>query len=116
MALIELAKLIAADPDAGRRWAAEPLPLTGQLTAIMAAQYTALPPAARSALLLTAAADSPDLTATAVPGLSAAALAPAEAAGLIRLDTAGPQFTHPLAGRPSTMPHPSLSAPRRTGR
>ena len=97
LALIELAKLIAADPDAGRRWAAEPLPLTGQLTAIMAAQYTALPPAARSALLLTAAADSPDLTAAAVPGLSAAALAPAEAAGLIRLDTAGPQFTHPLA-------------------
>ena len=97
LALIELAKLIAADPDAGRRWAAEPLPLTGQLTAIMAAQYTALPPAARSALLLTAAADSPDLTAATVPGLSAAALAPAEAAGLIRLDTAGPQFTHPLA-------------------
>ena len=97
LALIELAKLIAADPDAGRRWAAEPLPLTGQLTAIMAAQYAALPLAARSALLLTAAADSPELTAAAVPGLSAAALAPAEAAGLIRLDTAGPQFTHPLA-------------------
>ena len=97
LALIELAKLIAADPDAGRRWAAEPLPLTGQLTVIMAAQYTALPQSARSALLLTAAADSPDLAAAAVPGLSAAALAPAEAAGLIRLDTAGPQFTHPLA-------------------
>jgi hypothetical protein len=31
-----------------------------------------------------------------VPGLYAAALAPAEAAGLIRLDTSGPQFTHPL--------------------
>ena len=96
LALIELAKMIAADPDAGRRWAAEPLPLTGQLTAIMTARYAALPRAARAALLLAAAADSPDLTAAAVPGLSAGALAPAEAAGLIRLDTPGPQFTHPL--------------------
>ncbi|XUL91415.1 AAA family ATPase [Streptomyces galilaeus] len=95
LALIELARMIAADPDAGRRWTAEPLPLTRQLTAIMAAQYVTLPPAARSALLLAAAADSPDLTA-AVPGISADALAPAEAAGLIRLDTPGPQFTHPL--------------------
>ena len=97
LALIELAKMIAADPDAGRRWAAEPLPLTGQLTAILAAQYAALPRAARSALLLAAAADSPDLTAVAVPGLSAGTLAAAEAAGLIRLDPSGPQFTHPLA-------------------
>ncbi|MEU2618574.1 AAA family ATPase [Streptomyces sp. NPDC007157] len=95
LALIELARMIAADPDAGRRWTAEPLPLTGQLTAIMAAQYVTLPAAARSALLLAAVADSPDLT-TAIPGLSADALAPAEAAGLIRLGTPGPQFAHPL--------------------
>jgi DNA-binding CsgD family transcriptional regulator len=96
LALIELAKMIAADPDAGRRWAAEPLPPTGQLTAIMAARYATLPGTARAALLLAAAADSPDLIAAAVPGLSAGALAPAEAAGLIRLETSGPQFTHPL--------------------
>ena len=96
LALIELSKMIAADPDAGRRWAAEPLPLTGQLTAIMTAQYTALPGTARAALLLAAAADSPDLTAAAVPGLSAVTLAPAEAAGLIQLDAPGPRFTHPL--------------------
>lgn len=95
LALIELARVIATDPDAGRRWTAEPLPLTGQLTALMAAQYVTLPPAARSALLLAAAADSPDPT-TAIPGLSADALAPAEAAGLIRLDTPGPRFAHPL--------------------
>ncbi|GAX58277.1 helix-turn-helix transcriptional regulator [Streptomyces olivochromogenes] len=95
LALIELARVIATDPDAGRRWTAEPLPLTGQLTALMAAQYVTLPPAARSALLLAAAADSPDAT-TAIPGLSADALAPAEAAGLIRLDTPGPRFAHPL--------------------
>ena len=63
LALIELSKMIAADPDAGRRWAAEPLPLTGQLTAIMTARYAALPGTARAALLLAAAADSPDLTA-----------------------------------------------------
>jgi len=96
LALIELSKMIAADPDAGRRWAAEPLPLTGQLTAILTEQYAVLPRATRAALLLAAAADSPDRIVAAVPGLSAGALAPAEAAGLIRLDTPGPQFTHPL--------------------
>jgi DNA-binding CsgD family transcriptional regulator len=96
LALIELSKVVAADPDVRRRWAAEPLPLTGRLTAIMAAQYAALPAVARAALLLAAAADSQDLTAAALPGLSAGALAPAETAGLIRLDAPGPQFTHPL--------------------
>ncbi len=96
LALIELSKMIAADPGAGRRWAAEPLPLTSQLAAVMTARYAVLPSATQAALLLVAVADSPDLTAAAVPGLSAAALAPAETAGLIRLDTADPQFTHPL--------------------
>ena len=96
MALIELSKMIAADPAAGRRWAAEPLPLTDRLTAIMAAQSAALPPATQAALLLAAVADSPDLTATGVPGLTAAALGPAETAGLIRVDSSGPQFNHPL--------------------
>jgi hypothetical protein len=42
LGLIELSKMIAADPGAGRRWAAEPLPLTARLTAIMTAQYAAL--------------------------------------------------------------------------
>ncbi|MCI3270570.1 helix-turn-helix transcriptional regulator [Streptomyces cylindrosporus] len=95
LALIELTRAIATDPEAARRWTASPLPLTGQLTALMAAQYVTLPPATRTALLLLAAADSPHLTAT-VPGLSADALAPAEAAGLIRLGTPGPRFAHPL--------------------
>jgi len=97
LALIELARTIAADPEAGRRWAAEPLPLTGQLTTIMAAQYAALPEETRSALLLAATADSQDLAAAGAFGFTLEALAPAEAAGLIRLDTSGPQFTHPLA-------------------
>ena len=96
MALIELSRIIAADPAAGRRWAAEPLPPTDRLAAIIAAQYGALPRATRDALLLAAVADSPDMTAAAVSGLTAAALAPAETAGLVRVDRSGPQFTHPL--------------------
>jgi DNA-binding CsgD family transcriptional regulator len=96
MALIELSKVIAADPAAGRIWAAEPLPLTDRLTAIMAAQFADLPGPARAAVLLAAVADSADLTAAAVPGLSAGALAPAEAAGMIKVGRSGPQFSHPL--------------------
>jgi hypothetical protein len=71
MALIELSKVIAADPAAGRTWAAEPLPLTDRLTAIMAAQFADLPGSAQAAVLLAAVADSPDLTAAALPALSA---------------------------------------------
>jgi len=96
MALIELSKAIAADPAAGRTWAAEPLPLTDRLTAIMAAQFADLPGPTRAALLLAAVADSPDLTAAVVPGLAADSLAPAETAGLIRVGRSGPQFSHPL--------------------
>ena len=96
LALIELSRSVAADPDAGRRWAAQPLPLTDRLAAIMAAQYADLPETARAALLVAAVADSPDMPTNAITALSADALAPAEAAGLIRLDTSGPQFAHPL--------------------
>src|ERR1700722_9314285 len=77
LALIELLKIVAADPDAGRCWAAQPLPLTDRLTALMGAQYA-------------------DLPTKAIPALSAEALAPAEAAGLIRLGPSGAQFAHPL--------------------
>ncbi len=96
MALIELSGVIAADPAAGRRWAAEPVPVTERLTAIRAAQFDALPRSARAALLLVAVADSSDLTAPAVPGLTADALAPAETAGLIKVTSQGAQFNHPL--------------------
>jgi DNA-binding CsgD family transcriptional regulator len=95
MALIELAKVIAADPASGRRWASEPLPPTQRVAAIITAQYRALPQATREALLLAAVADSPDVPAG-VPGLTAGALVPAENAGLIRVDSAGIQFSHPL--------------------
>jgi len=96
MALIELSRIIAADPAAGRRWAAEPLPPTQRLAAVIAGLYRALPRATQEALLLAAVADSPDLPTAAVPGLTADALAPAESAALIRLDGSGPHFTHPL--------------------
>lgn len=95
LALIELSKAIAADPSAGRRWTAEPLPLTERLTSVLATQYGVLPPSARAALLLAAVADSPDVAAR-LPGLDAVTLAPAEQAGLIRLTESGPQFAHPL--------------------
>jgi DNA-binding CsgD family transcriptional regulator len=98
MALIELAKAISADPAAGRRWAAEPLPLTERLTAVIAAQLTALPDATQNALLLAAVSDSADAAtaATGQAGLDADVLAPAEDSGLIRVDQAGVHFSHPL--------------------
>src|SRR3984957_15092513 len=43
MALIELAKVIAEDPAASRRWAAEPLPLTDRLSAVISSRFAALP-------------------------------------------------------------------------
>ena len=98
MALIELAKVIADDPAAGRRWTAEPLPLTDRLSAVITSRFAALPGQAQAALLLAAVADSPDLTAAASHGAGpdAAALAPAEQLGLVKVDRTGLQFSHPL--------------------
>jgi DNA-binding CsgD family transcriptional regulator len=98
MALIELAKVIADDPAASRRWAAEPLPLTDRLTAVLASRFAALPGPARAALLLAAVADGPDLSAaaTAASGPDAQTLAPAELLGLVKVDRTGLQFSHPL--------------------
>jgi DNA-binding CsgD family transcriptional regulator len=98
MALIELATVIADDPAASRRWAAEPLPLTDRLRAVLTARFAALPQPARTALLLAAVADGPDLRAAASLGAGpdAQALAPAEQAGLVRVDRTGLQFSHPL--------------------
>ena len=63
MALIELAKVIASDPAASRRWAAEPLPPGDRLLAVITARLTALPEPTRAALLVAAVADGPDLRA-----------------------------------------------------
>src|SRR5690242_18971846 len=98
MALIELTKVIAEDPAASRRWAAEPLPLTDRLTAVLTSRFAALPEQTQAALLLAAVADGPDLSAAARHGAGpdARALAPAEQRGLIKVDRAGPRFSHPL--------------------
>jgi hypothetical protein len=98
MALIELAKAIADDPAASRRWAAEPLPLTDQLSAVISSRFATLPERTRAALLLAAVADGPDLraAATAASGPGARTLVPAEQLGLIKIDRNGLCFSHPL--------------------
>src|SRR5580704_2222806 len=98
MALIELAMVIADDPAASRRWAAEPLPLTDRLTAVLTSRFAALPEQTRAALLLAAVADGPDLSAAASHGAGpdARTLVPAEQLGLVKVDRTGLQFAHPL--------------------
>ena len=98
MALIELATVIADDPAASRRWAAEPLPLTDRLSAVITSRFAALPEPAQAALLLAAVADGPDLSAAASHGAGpdARALTPAEQLGLIKVNRAGLRFSHPL--------------------
>ena len=98
LALIELATVIADDPGASRRWAAEPLPLTDRLSAVITARFAALPEQARAALLLAAVADGPDLRIAAShgTGADARALAPAEQLGLVTVNRTGLQFAHPL--------------------
>jgi DNA-binding CsgD family transcriptional regulator len=98
MALIELATVIADDPAASRRWAAEPLPPGDRLTAVLASRFAGLPEPTQAALLLAAVADGPDLTAAASRGAGpdARALAPAEQLGLVKLDRTGLRFSHPL--------------------
>jgi DNA-binding CsgD family transcriptional regulator len=98
MALIELATVIADDPGASRRWAAEPLPLTDRLSAVITARLAGLPDQARAALLLAAVADGLDLRVAASRGAGpdAQALVPAEELGLVRVDRTGLRFSHPL--------------------
>ena len=98
MALIELAKVIADDPAASRRWAAEPLPLTDRLRAVLTSRFAALPEPAQAALLLAAVADGPDLGAAVGrgSGSDARVLAPAEELGLVQVDRTGLRFSHPL--------------------
>jgi DNA-binding CsgD family transcriptional regulator len=98
MALVELAKVVADDPAASRRWAAEPLPLTDRLSAVMTARFSALPEEARAALLLAAVADGTDLRVAASHGSGpdARALTPAEQLGLVKVNRTGLQFSHPL--------------------
>jgi DNA-binding CsgD family transcriptional regulator len=98
MALIELAKVIAADPEASRRWAAEPLPPTDRLSAVITSRFAGLPEQAQAALLLAAVADGPELetVASSTAGPDAQALMAAEQLGLVKIDRSGLQFSHPL--------------------
>jgi DNA-binding CsgD family transcriptional regulator len=98
MALIELAKVIADDPAASRRWAAEPVPPTDRLTAVLTSRFATLPEQTQAALLLAAVADGPDLGAAASHGAGpdARALVPAEQLGLIKIGRTGLRFSHPL--------------------
>src|SRR5580700_3482915 len=98
MALIELATVIADDPAASRRWAAEPLPLTDRLSAVLTSRFAVLPEPTQAALLLAAVADDPDLRVATSHGAGpdARALVPAEQLGLVKVDRAGLQFSHPL--------------------
>ena len=98
MPLIELATVIADDPAASRRWAAEPLPPSDRLSAVLSSRFAALPGPAQAALLLAAVADGPDLRAVASHGAGpdARALAPAEELGLVTVTRTGLQFSHPL--------------------
>src|ERR1700729_1670300 len=90
-ALIERARVVADDPAASRRGAAEPLPLTDRLSAVITARFAALPEQAKAALLLAAVADGPELhvAATHGAGPDARALAPAEQLGLVKVDRTG---------------------------
>src|SRR3984885_2582684 len=98
MALIELAKVVADDPAATRRWPPAPLPPTDRLSAVIRSRFAALPERAQAALLLAAVADGPDLDAAAGRGAGpdAQALAPAEQLGLVTVDRTGLHFSHPL--------------------
>jgi DNA-binding CsgD family transcriptional regulator len=99
LALIELARVIAADPSAGQRFAHEPLPLSDGLSAVLATGCSSLPEPTRAALLVAAIADGAGLSGATCGklGLSADALAPAERLGLVKVDRSGLQFSHPLA-------------------
>ncbi|HEY0717373.1 MAG TPA: ATP-binding protein, partial [Streptosporangiaceae bacterium] len=97
MALIELAKVIAADPGVSRRWAAQPLPPGDRLMAVITTQLATLPEPTRVALLTAALAGGPDATpASGVHGIDPQVLMPAERLGLVMVDRAGVRFSHPL--------------------
>ena len=94
LALIELGRVIAAEPDAGRGWSAAPLPVTDRLRAAFAGQLVQVPRPTREALLLAAAADSSEI-ATVVAQTDDVWL-PAERMALVRLSGHGVTFSHPL--------------------
>ncbi|MFG2685015.1 AAA family ATPase [Streptomyces sp. NPDC048405] len=97
LALVELARAAASgQPEgAGREG---PLPVTDRLEEVFARHLRHLPDATRRALLLLAAADAADAPAAArgLPEAADTVWAPAERAGLVRRDSGGVAFRHPL--------------------
>ncbi|NMO88297.1 AAA family ATPase [Actinomycetospora sp. TBRC 11914] len=96
LALVELSRVVAADPAAAGRWTAEPLPLPRRLQSLVARELEALPTTTRAALLHVAVADGHDLPAGAGTAVTAEALAPAEASGLVRVGAGRLTFSHPV--------------------
>ncbi|MET9821889.1 AAA family ATPase [Streptomyces sp. NPDC006349] len=97
LALVELARAAASSTPVGS--AVEgPLPVTDRLVGIFARHVGQLPEATRRALLMLAAADAVDAPAAArgLPEADDTLWVPAERAGLVRQDTAGIAFRHPL--------------------
>ncbi|WP_105975612.1 helix-turn-helix transcriptional regulator [Streptomyces geranii] len=99
LALVELARAVSRDPDAGQDGATDELPLTDRLEAIFAADLPELPPPTRWLLLLAAAAETAELPVILAAAGHTAAPAdwrPAERAGLVRIDDGTLRFRHPL--------------------
>ena len=115
MALIELAKVIAADPAASRRWATEPLPLTNRLSAVLTARVAGLPESTRDALLLAAAADGQDLSLNRRAGAEPDARTGCHSSRRALSPSAGPGSSSPIRSsvRLSITPRLSHSGPRR---
>ncbi|WP_034384183.1 ATP-binding protein [Herbidospora cretacea] len=99
LALVELPRALASASTGNMEF----LPLTARLERAFAARLALLPPGTRLLLLAAAANDEPDLTAAlkaaaivAGAGTTTHTLLPAVEAGLVRADSDGIHFHHPL--------------------
>ncbi|MEU9736452.1 AAA family ATPase [Streptomyces sp. NPDC048002] len=100
LALVELCRAAARDPESARRSGEQSLPLTDRLEAIFALDLPVLPEATKSLLLVAAAAGTAELSTVeeAAAALSATAddWGAAERAGLVRITDGQIRFRHPL--------------------
>jgi DNA-binding CsgD family transcriptional regulator len=100
LALIELSAALTPDQLAGRELLPAPLPIGPALENAFLERARGLPQRSQTLLLLAAADDTGDLgtvlQAASELGVDDDALDPAEAAGLLRVDSGGLEFRHPL--------------------
>lgn len=99
LALIELARARAGEPDGCGPGPVDPAPLTARLERLFAAGLTGLPRETRRALLLAAAAGTDRLSGVchAAPCLDDPEVwRPAEQAGLVRVENGDARLRHPL--------------------